>query len=139
MKNVHLISILTAPIDFLTSIWFITWPISIGTLLWLIARRFAHVEGRYRLSMSLCSLTLLMGLIEIVCLVAWFMLFQKDNLGLPYYGYILSSLPIIIPAIAILFFCLRNKSISMLYSKYWGGRMSTTWIWSNHRKRNAKK
>jgi hypothetical protein len=104
MKNVHLISILTAPIDFLTSIWFITWPISIGTLLWLIARRFAHVEGHYRLSMSLCSLTLLMGLIEMVCLVAWFMLFQKDNLGLPYYGYILSSLPIIIPAIAILFF-----------------------------------
>jgi hypothetical protein len=108
MKNFDSILLVTAPLQFLMDYKYLTWVISIGTLIWVITRHFIGVPEFYRLSMFFCGLTLFMGLIEIVFLLAWFVFFPKGHLGIPYVVSLWASLPILIPAVLILFF-MPNK------------------------------
>lgn len=43
-----------------------------------------------------------MGAVEIVFLLAWFILFSKDNLGIAFVVGLVGALPIVIPAVLIL-------------------------------------
>lgn len=104
MKTIDRLSFVTTPLDVLIEYRYVSWTISVCTLVWVIAIKYGATSKYYHLVTILWWLTVLMGLVEVLCHVGWFLLFPKDHLGLPFVGSVLTSLPIVIPAVLILLF-----------------------------------
>lgn len=91
------------PIYFMDKWRYVTWTLAWSTLIWLIIRRFFTVPSLNMPSIVLWCMLILSGAILVVSLFVWIIIIPKGHQGLSLVAGVISTLPILIPAIASVF------------------------------------
>jgi hypothetical protein len=97
------------PLEFLEAWRGVTWTLACVALLWLVGRRVFGIHSFAVPSLVLWWLLIAAGSVQALCLIGWILLLPKGHQGLSLVAGFISSLPILLPAVAATLFYPATK------------------------------